>query len=199
MFRTAASILFLAFTVPSVPASGPTEAPPPEFSNILRLAQIDTALVVQSQAVTNHPLWSPDSQSLGINVSGKWFTVVPSKLTYATGQWHGVHIAVNQAPPTTPLDTKDVTLWARQIHTHPDTITTKDGTILTFKKVGAKTSFIVTEPGAEPQTIWTSATESCHDLSLSPDEKLVAYICTVNGVMISDIFSLTAVQDLSTT
>jgi hypothetical protein len=199
MFRIAASILFLAFTVPShTPATAP-DVDAPLFSNILRLAQIDTALVVQSKAVVNPPLWSPDSQSIGVNVKGKWFSVVPSKLTYATGQWHGVHIAVNQAPPSTPLNTKDVALWAKQSHSHPDTITTSDGTILSFKKEGAKTSFIVKEPNAEAQVLWTSDSESCHDLSISPDQKLIAYVCTVNGVMISDIVQLTAPQDLSST
>ncbi len=171
----------------------------PAFSNILRLAQIDTALVVQSRAVARPPLWSPDSESLGVNVAGKWFAIVPSKLTYKTGQWHGVHIAVNQEPPSTPLLTKDVALWTRQVHSNPDTVTIKDGTVLTFKRTGAKTSFIVTESGKEPFTVWTSETESCHDLSISPDEKLVAYVCTANGVMVSDILSLTAVQDLSST
>ena len=199
MFRTAASLLFLALTVPAHQSSVSANIDPPAFSNILRLAQIDTALVVQSQAVARPPLWSPDSQSLGVNVAGKWFTVVPSRLTYKTGQWHGVHIAVNQEPPSTPLLTKDVALWTKQVHSNRDTLTTKDGTILTFKRAGGKTTFIVTESGKEPFTVWTSETESCHDLSLSPDEKLVAYICTVNGVMVSDILSLTAIQDLSTT
>jgi hypothetical protein len=196
MFRTAASLLFLALTVPT---HAPAAADPPAFSNILRLAQIDTALVVQSRNVARPPLWSPDSQSLGVNVAGKWFTIVPSKLTYKTGEWHGVHIAVNPDPPSTPLLTSDVTLWGKQLHSHPDTITIKDGTTLTFKHTGQKTSFIVTERGKEPFTVWTSETESCHDLSISPDERLVAYICTVNGVMVSDILSLTAVQDLSST
>lgn len=198
MFRTAASILFLALTVPSQPALH-ADIDTPAFSNILRLAQIDTALVVQSKAVARPPLWSPDSQSLGVNVSGKWFAIVPAKLTYKTGQWHGVHIAVNPDPPSIPLMTRDVALWTKQAQSKPDTITTKDGTVLTFKRDGQKTSFIVTESGKEPFTVWTSETESCHDLSISPDQKLVAYVCTVNGVMISDIMSLTAVQDLSNT
>jgi hypothetical protein len=198
MFRTA-SILFLALTAPAQQQAMRASIDPPAFSNILRLAQIDTALVVQSKTVVRPPLWSPDSQSLGVNVSGKWFAIVPSKLTYKTGQWHGVHIAVNPDPPSTPLLTKDVTLWTKQAQSKPDTITTKDGTVLTFKHDGQKTSFIVTESGKEPFTVWTSETESCHDLSISPDQKLVAYVCTVNGVMVSDIMSLTAVQDLSNT
>ncbi len=50
MFRTAASLLFLALTVPHQ-AAAHADVDAPAFSNILRLAQIDTALVVQSRAV----------------------------------------------------------------------------------------------------------------------------------------------------
>ncbi len=59
---------------------------------------------------------------------------------------------------------------------------TKGGTSVELHQEGMSTAFVITRTGAEPETLWTSGFENCHSLTLSPDERYVAFICEMNGV-----------------
>jgi hypothetical protein len=71
---------------------------------------------------------------------------------------------------------------------NPREIKTKSGTRIELKETGNMSiSLIVTKKGEKAKTIWTSGGENCHSLVVSPDEKYIAYLCEMNGLLVMEL------------
>jgi hypothetical protein len=75
--------------------------------------------------------------------------------------------------------------WARAAKFGARKVTSRDGTILELKQDDLGTSFVITKKGEKAETLWTSKLENCHSLALSRDERYVAFICELNGVIVT--------------
>ncbi len=58
------------------------------------------ALLIESQAIDDSPVWSPDGRFLGINLEGKWSTLNVESIALRMGTWHDRKtIAIAYPPP----------------------------------------------------------------------------------------------------
>lgn len=55
-------------------------------------------------------------------------------------------------------------------------------TILGQSSMG--TALILTEKGKPQKVLWITEMENCHSLVLSPNQKYVAFICELNGLVV---------------
>ena len=50
-----------------------------------------------------------------------------------------------------------------------------------------KITLKVAKQGEESKIIWSSSGGNCHSLTISPDEKYVAYLCEMSGLFVMRI------------
>ena len=149
---------------------------------------VRSALVIASQAIDEHPVWSPSGNALAVNVDGRWVELKldPIKLEAAT--WRGgVPIAVAK-PSISPgsISEGKVRKWQQSEKFEPRKITMRGGKTVELKLEDVSTSFIVTQPFGSPKVLWRSSMENCYGLAVSPDGRHVAYVCELNGVIVTE-------------
>jgi hypothetical protein len=149
---------------------------------------VRSALVVASQAVDESPVWSPAGDALAANVDGDWKRADLSKLKMVKGTWHGTEpIGVVQSPSMSSVSEAEVRKWAKAGTTGPREVLAKDGTKAELLSEDLGTRLVITKRGAAPETLWTTSMENCHGLALSPNGQQVAYVCELNGVIVTNL------------
>jgi hypothetical protein len=143
------------------------------------------ALLVESQAIDEWPLWSPDGRYLAINLDGKWSKLDTESVVLRMGTWQDRKtIAVaHPNPELQDVSEADVRAWQNTTRFDPRQLVTSTGVTIELAPEGLGTLFRVTSKGLEPEVHWKTSLENCHSLSLSPDETLVAFLCELNGLV----------------
>mgnify|MGYP003592592824 CR=1 FL=1 len=145
----------------------------------------ETALIVQSQAIDEYPLWSPNSDFVACNIEGKWLKFRLSNIDLVDAKWRGQTIGfLTTKAAYSELKSEEKADFEKVSKLNPRKVTTKDGTTVELKMEEMSVSLIVTKKGEKAKKLWTSGGENCHSLVLSPDEKFVAYLCEMNGLLI---------------
>ncbi len=108
-------------------------------------------------------------------------------MSLTRGTWHdGERIGVvNPPPPLTPISEGDVQNWQKSAKYGPRKLTTSSGTVVELDQDGLSTVFRTTSKGGKAVAHWKTSLENCHGLALSPDESLVAFVCELNGVIVT--------------
>jgi hypothetical protein len=165
----------------------PSGANPTGFRSALTRLGLSSALVISSQAVDEQPLWSPDGDQLAVSVEGKWSKLDLGSVSLQKGTWHGDEAigVASPAPRLSNITAAEVGDWQKSAKFDPRRITTKNGMTVELEQVGLGTVFRTTKKGQKPAVFWKTSLENCHSLTLSPDETLVAYICELNGVVVT--------------
>jgi hypothetical protein len=144
-----------------------------------------TALIVQSQAIDEYPLWSPNSDFVACNIEGKWYKFRLTNIDLTDAKWRGQTIGVLTTKDAySEMTTKEKDEFEKLSKFNPREVETKNGTKVELKVEGMTVSLVVTKKGGKAKKLWTSGGENCHSLVLSPDEKYVAYLCEMNGLLI---------------
>lgn len=145
-----------------------------------------TVLIVPSMHVTDYAIWSPDLKYLGYSIRDKWYKVRLTDIKLAEGKWHNIQIGVLRSENTDTILTEEERKgYVKVAKIGRKEITTKDSIKIELKEMGdLSTGLIITEKGKESKIIWKSGGENCYALSLSPDEKYIAYVCELNGVFV---------------
>ena len=147
--------------------------------------KVETALIINSQAIDEYPLWSPNSDYIACNVEGKWIKVRLTNIFLAEAKWREQKIGyLNPSDAISELSSEEKEEFEKVSIFNPRKVITKDSTIVELKTNGMAVSLIVTKKGEKPKVFWTSGGENCHSLVLSPDERFVAYLCELNGLLI---------------
>jgi hypothetical protein len=153
-------------------------------SEMTRL-KTQTVLIVQSQAIDEYPLWSPNSDFIACNIAGQWYKFRLTNIDLAEAKWRGQIIGVLTTKDAySELTDKELSEYEKVSIFNPREVNTKNGTKIELKMERLAVSLIVTKKGEEAKKLWTSGGENCHSLVLSPDEKYVAYLCEMNGLLI---------------
>ena len=149
----------------------------------------ETVLAVNSQAIDQYPLWSPNSDFIGYFVDKKWNKVKLTNIKLIEGKWHNNNIGILKTKKAYSLMTKtEFDEFSSVTKLDSSIVVTKDETKIELKDNGNFTiSLIITKKGELPKTLWTTGGENCLSLVLSPDEKYVAYLCELNGLFIMKI------------
>jgi len=166
---------------------GPASASAPSFGKSLRQLGLMSALVLKSQAVDEHPVWSPDGRYLAVNVNGRWSKIDLEATSWTKGTWHdGERIGVADPPPFLDAITESkVREWEKSSKDAPRRIATNAGTGVELRQDGPGTLFLISRKDQKPVVVWRTSLENCHGLALSPDEALVAYVCELSGVVVT--------------
>jgi Tol biopolymer transport system component len=178
--------LALAFILLFAPASVFAASPLGTIESELSRLKVESALIVPSQAVDEHPIWSPDGEFLAANVAGAWYKISLAQLALTDATWRGgkhLGVLVSKESVTRATD-KEVSAWLKVTRYDPRKIITRAQTTIELKAANMGVSLIVQKKGTGAQTIWTTNMENCHSLSLSPDDKFVAYVSEMNGVVV---------------
>ncbi len=153
-------------------------------SEMTRL-KTETVLIVQSQAIDEYPLWSPNSDFVACNIEGKWYKFRLTNIDLADAKWRGQTIGVLTTKNAySELTNKEQIEFEKVSKLNPREVKTTNGTKVELTMEGMSVSLIVTKKGEKAKKLWTSGGENCHSLVLSPDEKYVAYLCEMNGLLI---------------
>jgi hypothetical protein len=160
-----------------------------DLASAMAALNLRDALVVQSQAVDEHPVWSPSGKQLAVNIEGQWMQVDLDPFTLKPGTWRGGQPIGVADPPAklTPMQAQTVNTWGKGHRWAPRKIETRGGTVVELRQEELSTVFVITRRGQSPQTLWRSGLENCHSLALAPDEKRVAFICETNGVIVTQL------------
>jgi len=156
------------------------------FNSELKKNRIDQVLLISSQAIDEFPLWSPDSNFIGVNIEGKWCKVNLNEIKLEKHEWKGgktIGIPSTQ-PILEEISKKDLKKFKRVSRSNARVLKTKGGTKIELRQDGLSTSLTITNKGEEVTTLWSSESENCHSLVLSPNQKFVAFICELNGLIV---------------
>lgn len=153
-------------------------------SEMTRL-KTETVLIVNSQAIDEYPLWSPKSDFIACNIEGKWYKFRLTNIDLSDAKWRGQVIGVLTTKDAySELTKKEQTEFENVSKFNQREVKTKEGTKIELKLDGMSVSLIITKKGQKGKKLWTSNGENCHSLVLSPNEKYVAYLCEMNGLLV---------------
>ena len=158
------------------------------LSTSMQELNIDTALIIDSEAIDDYPLWSTDSKFIAANIEGIWHKYRLTNIKLEKADWHNIEIGImttkNSDSLLTAIEQEKFNITLKY---DVRKILTSTGDKIELKLGGFSTSLILTKNGQNAKVIWKSSLENCHSLSLSPDEKFIAYLCELNGLFIMKI------------
>ncbi|MDX2082835.1 MAG: hypothetical protein SFV53_02470 [Rickettsiales bacterium] len=151
----------------------------------MKKLNIDTAMILRSEAIDEYPLWSSDSQFVAANVMGTWHKFYLKNIKLSEVEWkqQKIGIVVNK-DAMSDLTNQELKQFYHHSKNGGRRITTKTGEKIELKLSDQSSSLIITQNNAQPTVLWSSGIENCHSLSLSPNEKYVAYLCELNGMFV---------------
>lgn len=185
--------ILLMILIASAPAMAQEEPSSPGVDGEIALQSLDaeltrldtdTALLVPSEAVDEFPVWSPDGSRLAANVMGVWYAVDLNRVALVEATWRGNLLLGVLNSKESVVEAPEAATWKAAANAAPRAINVGGGTKIELRQDGMSTAFVIETPGSDPETLWKSDFENCHSLSLSPDERLVAFICELNGVIV---------------
>lgn len=156
----------------------------------MKKMKVTTVLVANAEGIDEYPLWSPESDFVACYLYDDWYKFDLKTMRLVPADWHDLKIGIMNNPKAVSI-IKDSTELKRFLAVSPFNareVVSKSGIRVQLKE-GANfaVSLVITKPGKDPQIIWTSGGENCHSLTLSPDQKFVAYLCEMNGLMVMKI------------
>jgi hypothetical protein len=173
-------------TSPSTPHAREADA----LGVAMRKLGVHTILLLESQAVDEMPLWSPDSRFVAASVEGKWYKLDTWAITVlGTAKWHGQEIGAVRDELRSNMTVSLLNRWkGKSYNKLREAVVSKSGikVQLTRTQDDLSTSFVLSR-GSQTKTLWATGLETCHSLVLSPNEEYVAFICELNGVFVTDI------------
>lgn len=152
----------------------------------MRKMNIDTSLIVQSQAVDDYPLFSKDGKYLAANVAGKWYKINLNKIDLTEASWRNDQKigVLNSKTSISEASQEEIKMFRDSTSFKPREYTTKNNAKLSLKQKGAGTEFTITDKLGKSEVKWISDLESCHSLSSNSHEKYIAFICEQNGIFL---------------
>lgn len=164
------------------------------FLERLERANINSALLVNSQAVDYHPIWDKEDNSrVYVNIMGTWYSFrLNSAIMNPFAQLRGEQVAIVEEVDHEKVATSSQTVFNEiagkssklKRESEEDKVLTKSGLEFEILHTGFSSIMVATAEGSKPKVIWSSDMENCFGLELSKDETLVSYLCEMNGPII---------------
>jgi hypothetical protein len=175
------------------PEASQTNAQGRSLAEEMARLKVSTALVIPSARIVHLPVWSPDGEQLASMVGNRWYKVNLKQVALKEFDWRthkAGQVSVKESVVLAPG--VEIDRWQKgqaALLENQQVVITKNGVRLELKKEGANTSFIATKIGQNPRVIW-SVEEKCEGLTLSPDEKYVAFVGETSGVWVVNLEDL---------
>jgi hypothetical protein len=141
---------------------------------------INTAILVPSQAIDEYPHWSIDSKMVAVNIMGEWHSINLDEVNLKEILWQGVKIGININPNSLKKLTED-DFKKNYVNNPPsDMVFSKEtNKSIKIEKKGFESKIIINK-----DVKFFSGFEVYHSLVLSPDMLYVLYIAELNGLVI---------------
>jgi hypothetical protein len=160
----------------------------PTLQTELSTLKTDLALLVNSSAVEERSLWSPQSDYVACRLLGKWMKIPLTNVELKEGQWQGQKAGLLKNPTLMrELNESELKLFRAASEVQPIVIRTKAGTVYSLRPNGSGMALVAKGNNGESRQLWSSGTEACHSLSLSPDEKYLSCLCEQSGLLLTKI------------
>lgn len=157
----------------------------------LDLTKSEYALIIESQAIDEYPLWSDDGKFVYAMIEGYWMKLNIDKVRLGSGTWRGgIPIGINDnllSLESAKESQEIIDLLISKNKYDEQYLTLLNGTKLGFEQPGFYSQFIRIKPGQEPETLWETDGELCYYLIPSPDQKYVLFKCELNGIVLMKI------------
>lgn len=161
--------------------------PEPTLESEMSRLGVRSALIVPGASFDEQPVWSRDNYRVAFRTEDRWKSIplAPVRLVEAKGMG-GQSIGV-ASPSLSPSDGSESSVkdWGHHGTQGDRNVVARDGTTVELKRSELGTALIVTKPNSPPETVWSSTLENCHSPSLSPDQRMVAYICEQEGLIVT--------------
>ncbi len=170
-----------------IAAATSATTPSPNLESEMKHLGVRSALVVPGASFEEHPVWSPDGRHLAFRSRKRWrwVALAPVRLVAATPTGSESIGRVEPNLVTSSVDERIVKEWEKQGTSGDRKAIGHDGTTVELEKADSETALVVTKPNAPPETVWSGKLEGCHSPSLSPNQRLVAYICEQHGLIVT--------------
>jgi len=160
------------------------QSPRPLLWEMNRL-DVNTAMVWSSSGgIEEHALWSENSDALIFYENGHWSKLDLNEIFLSPADWLDHPIGSSSGEVLDSVTTEDLKIGNSITKYGDRTITTSKGVTLELKEEGFSTAFIRKDNKKKAKTLWQTGMENCYSLSLSPDERFVAFISETNGLMV---------------
>jgi hypothetical protein len=167
--------------------SAPVPSGKDPLGDAMRKLGVHTILLLESQAVDEMPLWSPDSQFVAVNVEGKWYKLDTWAITLlGSAKWHGEKIGVVRDELRSNATAAQISKWEGKSQNNPREVVSNSGIKVQLTQKDLSTSFVISK-GRESKTLWATELENCHSPVFSSNEKYVAFICELNGIFVTNV------------
>jgi hypothetical protein len=171
----------------------PTNSQGKNLEEEMARLKVSTALVLPSSRIVHLPVWSPESDQIASMIGNRWYRVDLKQVVLREFDWKKQKAGQVSVKESVVLaSTIEMRRWQKalkELQENQQIVTTTKGVKLELRKEGANTSFITTKIGQKPHTLW-SVEENCQSLTLSPDEKYVAFIGEASGVFVVNLSDL---------
>lgn len=160
------------------------------FEKNLEALKCDSAFIVKSSEI-RHPIhWSPDGRELGIKVDGRWVRIALDTLVLKRYKWRDNQDIAGPVglPDGKPLGDRERAAWVSAEEEHSRKIRTNTGVRIEFAPLeDGALALRVSWPDGMARDLWRTRIEDCQGLVLSPDHRWVAYIGSLNGVIVMKV------------
>jgi len=172
------------------PLNGWPQTPGTLTAEMTRLG-VNLAVVVPTQSIDDHPLWSPDSRFLFANLPRGWWKVDLSSIVLTAAVYRGQKIGALAKGSTVTQAGSDEIAQAKGVSPEvKGSLRLNDGTQLSWEPKGSFGSTLsIQSPGRPPESAWETDAAACGYLILSPDKKYIATYCEQTGVIVFQIKS----------
>lgn len=157
--------------------------PRPLISELNR-CDVNTVLLWPVPNIDEYPLWSKNSDYLAFNQMGRWIKLNLNEVFLTPADWRGRTIGMNTTEVLDSVTTEDLEEYKKATIYDPRKVTTKDGITLELKMTDSYTEFAIVDKNKKEKRLLQTGGDNCHSLSLSPNEKFVAFISEMNGLMV---------------
>lgn len=146
---------------------------------------LNTALVWSyPDGIEEHTYWSENNEFLAFNFNGRWVKLNLKEVFLVPSDWLDMTIGSDDSEILDSVTNEELEKYKSITKYGDRKISTQAGVTLELRQDGFSTMFIRKENGKKEKVLWQTGLENCYSLSLSPDEKFVAFISETNGLMV---------------
>lgn len=146
---------------------------------------VNTALVWSyPEGIEEHAYWSENNDYLAFFCDGRWVKLNLNEVFLVPADWLDMTIGSDDTEILDSVSPEELERYKSITKYGDRKISTTAGVTLELRQDGFSTRFIRKEGKKKEKVLWQTSLENCYSLSLSPDEKFVAFISETNGLMV---------------
>lgn len=162
-----------------------SQTPRPLISEFQRL-KVDVGIIWSpgNPKIENKIMWSNDSKHIFFKEGFKYLKKNLEEVFFYEGSWTGMDVGVSTSCDADFMTDKEIETFKKYDYAYPHHIKTASGAKIGIGQDGRTIDyyFAVTKQNDKKKVLWIKEEINC--LSLSPDEKFIAFLTRYNGLVV---------------